>query len=180
MPEPHYEVRRSARRRRTMTITREAGRLVVVIPARMSYAEEARIVPPFVERFLARHESRLLPPGDPALQERAERLYAEHLQGAVEGPPPAFTIRWTGRQQRRWGSATPAEGTIRISERVRDLPGWVGDYVIVHELTHLLEANHNRRFWGLVGRYPLTERARGFLDGFSAAQGWGSLPDEDQ
>ena len=63
----------------------------------------------------------------------------------------------------RWGSCTPADGTIRISARLASEPGWVLDYVIVHELAHLVVAGHNRRFWALVRRYPRSERARGWL-----------------
>ena len=61
-----------------------------------------------------------------------------------------------------------ATGEILISHRLTDVPPWVLDYVIVHELAHLREAGHSAAFDALVARYPLTERARGYLEAFGA------------
>jgi predicted metal-dependent hydrolase len=72
-------------------------------------------------------------------------------------------------QNRRWGSCTPADRTIRLSSRLRTMPEYVVDYVLVHELAHLLEPGHNDRFWSLVAGYPRAERARGFLEGIEQA-----------
>ena len=43
------------------------------------------------------------------------------------------------------------------------LPAFVVEYVLVHELAHLVQASHGPEFWALVNRYPKTERARGYL-----------------
>jgi predicted metal-dependent hydrolase len=51
------------------------------------------------------------------------------------------------------------------------MPDWVLDYVLLHELAHLVVPSHNSLFWNLVARYPRAERARGFLEGVSAAAG---------
>jgi predicted metal-dependent hydrolase len=40
---------------------------------------------------------------------------------------------------------------------------------LLHELSHLVVPSHNAEFWNLVARYPKTERARGYLEGVSAA-----------
>lgn len=78
-------------------------------------------------------------------------------------------MRWVTNQGMRWGSCTPSDGTIRLSSRLRGMPQWVIDYVLVHELAHLLEAGHTPRFWALVDHYPQSERARGYLEGVAAA-----------
>jgi predicted metal-dependent hydrolase len=61
------------------------------------------------------------------------------------------------------GVLQPAVGVIRLSRSLSAFPAWVLDYVIVHELAHLEIPGHGPAFWEIVNRYPLTERARGFL-----------------
>ncbi|MFV2041564.1 MAG: M48 family metallopeptidase, partial [Candidatus Hydrothermarchaeales archaeon] len=61
------------------------------------------------------------------------------------------------------GSCNTLTGNIRVSRRLAAMPEWVLDYVIVHELAHLVHGDHSPDFWSLVNRYKLAERARGFL-----------------
>jgi predicted metal-dependent hydrolase len=72
-----------------------------------------------------------------------------------------------GNQQRRWGSCTSRTGEIRISERLRFVPGWVLDAVLVHELAHLIEPTHSPRFRRLAARFPRTAEADTFLAGYT-------------
>ena len=144
---------------------REGDTVIVFIPGWMSESEETRWVDEMVRR-LERSEARRRSPartGDDG--ERSRR----HLEGRAE----PTTVRWVPAMTTRWASCTPADGTIRVSERLRDAPGWVVDYVLVHELAHLLEPGHDAAFWGWVRRYPKTERAMGYLEGLSAAAGLG-------
>lgn len=159
------EVRRSGRRRRTVAAYREHDRIVVLIPARMSRAEEQQWVAQMVER-LERQEARRRP-SQTLLERRARDLSRRFLDGAAD----PVSVRWVDNQRSRWGSCTPADRTIRLSSRLQGMPEWVIDYVLLHELAHLLEPGHGRRFWLLLQRYPRTERARGYLEGVSAASG---------
>ncbi|MBY8888262.1 M48 family metallopeptidase [Streptomyces sp. PTM05] len=157
------EVRRSPRRRRTVSAYREGERTIVLIPARMSAAEEKRWVTVMLERLAAKERRR--PRGDDALAERAARLSAQYLDGRARPD----TVRWVTNQNSRWGSCTPAEGSIRLSHRLQGMPDYVVDYVLLHELTHLLVPGHGPDFWALLKAYPRTERARGYLEGVASA-----------
>lgn len=163
---PVVEVRRSQRRRRTVSAYRDGERVVVLIPDQFSRAEESEWVDRMLARLAAREER--LACSDAELLARANRLIDLHLAGYATKAVPA-SVRWVTNQNGRWGSCTPADRSIRISHRVREMPEWVIDYVLLHELAHLIVPSHNARFWALVGRYPRAERARGYLEGVAAA-----------
>jgi predicted metal-dependent hydrolase len=164
---PAVEVRRSARRRRTVSAYRDGERVVVLIPAQFTGAEEREWVERMVARLAARERREHT---DETLFERAVRLAERYLGEYPQAGKPA-SVKWVRNQNGRWGSCTPADRSIRISDRIRTFPDWVIDYVILHELCHLVVANHNAQIWALEGRYPRAERARGYLEGISAATG---------
>lgn len=164
-PSGAVEVRRSTRRRRTVSAYRDGDRTVVLLPARLPRAEEERLVADMLAR-LARQEVRKRP-SDAGLLARATRLSQRYLDGRAV----PLSVRWAANQGSRWGSCTPSDGSIRLSTRLRGVPGWVLDYVLVHELCHLLVPGHGPDFWAEVARYPKAERARGYLEGVAAAAG---------
>jgi predicted metal-dependent hydrolase len=144
---------------------RDGDRTVVLIPARMTRAEERQWVQVMVERLSAQEQRRR--PTDAGLLRRAKDLSARYLEGRAE----PSSVRWVSNQSARWGSCTPSDRSIRLSTRLRGMPAYVVDYVIIHELAHLLVAGHGTDFWQLLKAYPKTERARGYLDGVAAAAG---------
>ncbi|MDO8122680.1 DUF45 domain-containing protein [Isoptericola sp. b490] len=164
------EVRRSRRRTRTVSAFREGGRTVVAIPDRFTATQEREWVRRMVTKMLASERRRT--PSDAQLERRAAELSDRYLDGRAR----PVSVAWSARQGRRWGSCTPSEGTIRISTRLRGVPRWVLDYVLLHELTHLLHAGHGPEFWAELEAYPRTDRARGFLEGFAHAT---DLPPQD-
>lgn len=161
---PVVEVRRSRRRRRTVSAYRDGERVVVLIPDRFSRAEEDEWVDRMLARLAARRRRSI---SDAELNQRARQLATRYLPEYELRPA---SVRWVSNQRSRWGSCTPHDGTIRISERLRGMPQWVLDYVLLHELVHLIVPTHGSYFWALVSRYPKAERARGYLEGVTAAE----------
>ena len=152
------EVVRSPRRRKTITAERRGNRLVVRLPAGLTRSEERS----WVERMVADVERRDLENrlnAGRSLERAAHRLNRRFFDGRLRWE----AIRYVTNQRDRFGSCSPHNGTIRISGRVATMPGFVRDYVVVHELAHLLVADHSPRFWRLANRYPMAERARGYL-----------------
>jgi predicted metal-dependent hydrolase len=156
------EIRRSSRRKRTVKAYREGDKIVVLMPAHLSAAEEAVHVESLVAS-IRRKESNLT---DEELMERARSLSERWLEGQAE----PVSVRWVGNQANRWGSCSTDDRAIRLSDRLQGMPQWVIDYVLLHELAHLIEANHSPRFHALLADYPHTERAKGFLEGVTWQQ----------
>lgn len=146
------QVTRSARRKKTAQARLVGGVIDLRIPAHCDAEEEQHFIDHFRERF---ERSRQADEVD--LEARAAELADEY-----DLPHPS-SVRWVSNQRTRWGSCTPTQGTIRLSDRMAYFPNWVVDYVLLHELAHLVELNHTPEFWSLIENYPLAERARGYL-----------------
>ena len=146
------EVIRSARRRKTIHAVERNGSVRLSIPHTLSKAEEQHWAEVMVRRLERQRDASRID----------VRRRARQLADRFNLPRPQ-SIRWANNQNSLWGSCTPGDGTIRISARLAAYPRWVLDYVIVHELAHLRYHSHGPRFRALVDRYPLAERARGFL-----------------
>jgi predicted metal-dependent hydrolase len=172
-PESEVEVRRSKRRRRTVSAYREGDRIIVLIPASLTRRQEAE----WVETMVARIEKseRRRRPTDDDLHARALALSDDYLGGLAQ----PVSVRWVDNQRSRWGSCTPGDRSIRLSARLQGMPSWVVDYVLVHELAHLLAPGHDAAFWAWVDRYPQAEKAKGYLLGWSAAARVDDPPGED-
>ena len=161
-PMDEVEVRRSHRRKRTVSARRDGGRTIVMIPADMSKADEQQAVADLVAKLDAKAKRRSVGRlADEQLQQRAIELGDRYLPEA----PRATSIRWVTNQNRRWGSCTPSTGEIRLSHRLQEMPEYVIDAVIVHELAHLLVSGHGSEFKKLIGRNPKLEQAMAFLAG---------------
>ena len=133
------------------------GRIYVYLPEGLSKEEEKKYVDELVEK-IEKHKRRRKLNDDGLLIERAQELNKKYFDGKLE-----FRIKYVTNQNSKFGSCTPSTKTIRISDRLADMPSWVRDYVIIHEMAHLIQPNHSKKFWELVNRYKYTERARGYL-----------------
>ncbi|MBO0702858.1 MAG: M48 family metallopeptidase [Candidatus Dormibacteraeota bacterium] len=154
-PSPQLRIIPSARRRRSSSARLIDNVVEVRVPALMPAAEQRRVAERLRDRIVRSiqrvHRA-------PDLERRGQELNRSLFGGRLRWQAIGFA-----EQRSRWGSCTPGSGTIRIARRAAGLPSWVLDYLLVHELAHLVEGNHGPRFWELVERYPLTERARGYL-----------------
>jgi predicted metal-dependent hydrolase len=157
------QIIRSPRRSRSVSATLKDGILVVRVPEGLTPRQEQEWVARMRERLERRAQRRRLN-SDSDLPRRAQALNQQYFGGRL-----TFTIRWVSNQETRWGSCTPSTGAIRVSHQLASLPRYVLDYVIVHELAHLIRPDHSPAFWELVRRYPHAERAIGFLQGHA----WG-------
>jgi predicted metal-dependent hydrolase len=155
---------RSTRRKKSSSAYRQGGRIVISIPARMSKAEEAQVVPELIAIIRNREASKT--PTEELLAERIDHLLSELAPEISERP---VSVSWKSMRE-RWGSCTTLDRTIRISDRLKLAPDYALDYVLFHEAIHLRWADHGQEFTDLLARYEASELASAYLDGYEAAE----------
>ena len=158
--DPPVEVRISARRKKTSEARWDGDRIVVSLPAHLDEKSRQSTIDWLVKRLMTRHQ----PPAglsDDDLLARAVALSARYLVGAR----PA-SVRWVTNQTARWGSCSYYSGDIRVSHRLRVVPEWVLDSVLVHELAHLTHPDHSPDFHRLANGFPRHREAGVFLAGY--------------
>jgi predicted metal-dependent hydrolase len=168
-PEPtdddpiEVEVLRDARLRSRLHWEWSGSRVRIRAPRGIGQQELERHVTEIVAE-VKRRRAQVRTRADSELEAMARRLNDHYFGGELQW----HSIRWVSNMQKRLGSCTnggPTDGDIRISERLRGWPEWVVAYVVAHELVHRKVPNHGPEFWAILGRYPRTERARGFIQG---------------
>ena len=153
---PPIRILATRRRRRTVAARLRAGVLEVMVPASMPAWEQRRWAEKMRERI--EKQMRRRQPSDERLARRAEALNERYFGGRLRWASVGFTDT-----KSLWGSCTFTSGAIRIASRLANFPDWVLDFVLLHELAHLVHSDHGPAFRELLDRYPLAERARGYL-----------------
>ena len=165
-PEP-YPVRvvRSRRRKRSVSARLVEGVLELTVPSWLSEQEATEFVNRMQARFARKRTN-----ASTDLTHRSAMLAKRY-----DLPAPT-SVRWVSNQQSRWGSCSVDDGSIRLSDRMVGMPHWVVDAVLVHELAHLVHADHGAAFQALEARYERQGEASAFLDGVVWANDQRPLP----
>lgn len=149
---------RSPRRKRTVSARLDKDVLLVRAPLAISQERLGRIVDDLKSRFERKRLKEELEQKQD-LAEIAACLNKKYFGNKLK----INSIAYSSNQNRQLGCCSYRDGNIRISHRVGLMPKWVRNYVLIHEMAHLIAPNHNKAFWDIVLRYKLTERARGYL-----------------
>ncbi|MGP9648916.1 M48 metallopeptidase family protein [Glutamicibacter sp. AOP38-B1-38] len=157
---------RSSKRKKTISSQWREDRLVVQVPAALNESTERAFVDEMLKKYRQRKSRQSAAATEESLMERAAYLDLKYLDGLAN----PVSVRWVNNQNKRWGSATPIQRTIRLSAKLKYAPNWVQDYVLVHELVHLATPGqgHGKRFQDLLDRFERRAEADQYLAGFSA------------
>ncbi|NOR77275.1 MAG: DUF45 domain-containing protein [Methanophagales archaeon] len=153
---------RSRKRKKTINAKEVDGVIQLYLPMGLSREGECKYVQWAKNRFGAQRRKNELGAdnADAVLELRARELNKRYFGGKLSWVQIGYT---TEQNAHTFGICNTAKKTIRISDRLREMPKFVHDYVVVHELAHLKVPRHGPEFWKLVNRFPKTERARGYL-----------------
>ena len=154
----NVKVIRTRRRRRSASARMVKDTLLVRVPHRISDEDLQSIIKDFTLKI----EKKLLKKRlntDKDLAKRAGELNKEYFSGKLR----IDSIEYVTDQNSKFGCCDYGRRKIRIAHHVAAMPAWVRDYVLVHELCHLVHPDHGAAFWESVSRYKHMERAKGYL-----------------
>jgi len=164
---------RHASARRYVVRVRDDGTVRVTIP-RWGSKRDAKAFVETERAWINRQRARVAQErAVPRAELRPEVVQALRARALGELPPRLLQLaarhglrvsRVSVRNQRwRWGSCSP-NGHICLNWRLVQMPAWVRDYVMIHELMHLKRLDHSKRFWKLVAaECPEYRNARAWL-----------------
>jgi predicted metal-dependent hydrolase len=130
-----YRLRVTRTKRAHAALTFESGGFRALVPAKTSDRELALLLRPvFVRWYRDRAATRI-------------EARVKHFAGRMGLRPSGLLVK---EQERRWGSCTRS-GVLGFNWRIVMAPLATLDYVVAHELAHLVERDHGQRFWRLLG-----------------------------
>lgn len=159
------EVLRKRVRNLTLRVAAPDGRVRISVPRATS---EASIRSMVLERlgWIERQRARLaaLPPPPPPLTEADRAGLLEAIPPLIAKWEAALGVRvaaWNVKRMRsRWGSCNPATGRVSIALELARHPPECLDYLVLHELAHLLDSGHGARFKAILDRHMPQWRER--------------------
>ncbi|HSN56925.1 MAG TPA: M48 family metallopeptidase [Candidatus Sulfomarinibacteraceae bacterium] len=146
--------------------------LRVSAPPRVSDAELAAAVDELARKLVRRQRARAVNGENDALE------LARKVAQRFPRPPSIARAEYSTNQRSRWGSYSQRTRTVRLNAALREMPRWVLEAVLAHELAHVVYPDHSPAFWRLLRQVcPATDRARAFLEGVAwTAAHWEALP----
>lgn len=156
------EVKRSKKRSKTISARIKDGNMILHIPDRFTISEEKFWIEKMKQKLLRIRDEK-----ESLEQEKLDYIVRELNKRYLNEDVYPKSIKYSSKQKRLFGSCSVKKRIIRISDRVKRFPDWVIYYIVFHELVHLIHPDHSKSFWNLVRKYPLTEKALGFLIGYS-------------
>lgn len=166
----HARVER--KRVRNVNVRLVGNELRVSAPHRVPRAELEEIVAGLARRLVRRARAEIINSDENAL------AVLRRVAARFPRPPRVTAVRFVTNQRARWGSYSEQTGVVRLNASLCQLPRWVLEAVVAHELAHTFYPDHSAAFWRLLRQVcPSTDRAQAFLEGVSWIAGrWDELP----
>lgn len=157
-----YAIRKNRKAKRLKMTIYCGGDVIITVPWRMNFLN--------VERFIRQNSEWVIEKLKKMKREREHSIFVKHnpkeyrqLKDAARKLALERLEKWSEiygikynrvfirNQKTRWGSCS-SSGNLNFNYKILLLPRRYADYIIVHELCHIKEFNHSKRFWNLVAQ----------------------------